>query len=44
MIQVNVSVKTDSQIYRTYLWLPRGREGRNGSLGSVELHYYKGDG
>ena len=35
--------KTDSQIYRADLWLPRGRwvgEGRHGSLGLADANYY----
>ena len=34
--------KTDSQIQRTDLWLPRVREGRNGSLGLAEANYVYG--
>ena len=35
--------ETDSQTYRTDLWLPRGSEGRkgsNGSLGIADVNQY----
>ena len=32
--------ETNSQTYRTDLWLPRGREGQIASLGLADANYY----
>ena len=41
--ELNYRIETGSQMWRTDLWLPRGREegvGWTGSLGFVDANYY----